>query len=232
MDIREIEALTIEEMEEMKKEGKAELIIIKDHSCYFADLEDYFGYSVLVFKNNRHIYYVNDYQLHHRTKTIQELRQWYIDTLNNSLFTETELLGDVKNYYEYKKKSHYIRNYWIMQHEYISIFHIGETTKELEDAKKNMFYCPVCFCYVKNKNIVEQAKKLLYHVEISFAKIQNDPEVFRKMLSYELANHEAGYTCDYADALDALGLKFEELTEEQKQIVKEELNKQIEYQMV
>ncbi len=49
------------------------------------------------------------------------------------------------------------------------------------------------------------------------------------MVSSELANHEAGYTCDYTEALDALGMKFEELTEEQKIIVKEELKKQIEY---
>jgi len=230
MNIREIEALTIKEMEEMKNEGTAELITIKDHSCYLVDLKDYFGYSVLVFKNDRHIYYANDYQLHHGTKTIPDLKQWYVDTLNNKLFTEEELFEDVKNYYEYEQKGQYIRNYWIMQFDYISAFCIGTITKELEEAKRKMFYCPVCFCYVKDREIVEQAINFLNHIETSFAKIQNNEEVFRKMISYELGNHEAGYTCDYTDALDALGLQFEELTEEQKKIVKEELNKQINYQ--
>ena len=48
------------------------------------------------------------------------------------------------------------------------------------------------------------------------------------MISYELANHEACITYDYRDALDSLGLTFNKLTEDQKRIVKQELNKQIE----
>ena len=47
------------------------------------------------------------------------------------------------------------------------------------------------------------------------------------MVSRELANHEACITCDYTDALDALGLRFDELTEAQQEIVKKELDRQI-----
>lgn len=50
----------------------------------------------------------------------------------------------------------------------------------------------------------------------------------RGMVRKELANHEACITCDYTDALDALGMKYAELTEEKQQIVKEELKRQIE----
>lgn len=46
-------------------------------------------------------------------------------------------------------------------------------------------------------------------------------------VSRELANHEACITCDYTDALGALGMVFEELTEIQQNIVKQELNRQI-----
>lgn len=47
------------------------------------------------------------------------------------------------------------------------------------------------------------------------------------MISRELSNHEACYTGDYTDALNALGLIFENLTRTQQKIVKEELKKQI-----
>lgn len=47
------------------------------------------------------------------------------------------------------------------------------------------------------------------------------------MIAYELANHEACITCDYRGALASLGMRFENLTEEQRRIVKEELKKQI-----
>jgi hypothetical protein len=228
MNIREIEALTVKEVEGMKKDGKAELLNIKDHLCYLVDLQGNFGYSVLVFKNNHHIYYANDYQLHHGTKTIEELKQWYIKTLNNKLFSESELMEEVQTYDEYKKKSYYVRNYWIMQFDYVSAFYIGKPEKKLQEAKEKMLFCPTCFCYVEDKNIIYKAGNFIRHIEESFTKVKENPDIFRKMVSYELSNHEAGYTCDYSDALETLGFKFEELTEEHKHIVKEELKKQIE----
>ena len=227
MTIKEIEALTIEELELMKEEGKAELISVKEHDCYLTDLGDAFGYSVLVYKNNHHISYANDYQLHHRHKTIEELKQWYVCALNRKLFTESELMEEVRTYDEYTRKSYYVRNYWIMQFNYVSIFCIGKPDKKLKQAKEKMLYCPTCFCYVNDKSIVEMSWKYISHIEESFNKAKENKDVFRKMVAYELANHEACITCDYRDALDSLGLKFEELTEEQKRVVKEELKKQI-----
>lgn len=227
MTIREIEALTIDELRVMEKEGKAEPVTIKGHACYLVDFGDRFGYSVLVFKNNHDIHYANDYQLHHSGKTVEELKQWYIDTLNNKLFTESELMEEVHTYDEYKRKGYYLRNYWIMQFERVSAIYIGKPDEELKKAKEKMFYCPVCYCYVKDNNIVDRAWKFLSHIEKSFSKAKENKEVFRKMVSYELASHEARITCDYRDALDTLGLEFEDLTEEQKQIVKQELKKQM-----
>lgn len=227
MTIKEIEELTIKEVKAMEKEGKAELLNIKEHDCYLVDLGGGFGYSILVFKNNHHIHYANDYQLHHNGKTKEELKQWYIETLNNKLFTESELLEEVYTYDEYTRKSYYVRNYWIMQFDRVSAFCIGKPDKELETARRKMIYCSTCFCYVEDKNIIEKAHGFIGHIEESFSRSKENVEVFRKMVSYELANHEACITCDYRDALDSLGLRFEELTEEQKQIVKEELKKQI-----
>lgn len=227
MTIREIEELAIKDVETMREEGKAELLNIKEHYCYFVDLEGYFGYSVLVFKNNHHIHYANDYQLHYNGKTVEELRRWYIETLNNKLFTESELMEEVHTYDEYTRKSYYVRNYWIMQFNRVSAFYIGKPDKELEEAKRKMHYCPTCFCYVKDKSIIEKAHGFIKHIEESFSKAQENVEVFRNMICYELANHESCITCDYRDALDSLGMKFENLTDEQKRIVKEELKKQI-----
>jgi len=228
MKIKEIESLTIEELESFKKEGKAELLIIKEHNCYLVDLGEYFGYSVLVFKNNKHIYYANDYQLHHSNKSIEELKEWYIKTLNNKLFTELELMEDVQNYNEYKNKDNYVRSYWKMQFDYVSIFYIGKPDEEQEKAKNEMLYCPACFCYVNDRNIIDKSNKFITHLEKSYNKAQENTEIFRKMISYELSNHEACITCDYRDALDSLGLTFKTLTEEQQKIVREELKKQIE----
>jgi len=227
MTIKDIEALTQSQLKDLQEKGEVELLNIKEHDCYFIDLEGSFGYSVLVFKNNHHIYYANDYQLHHRSKTIEDLKTWYITTLNNKLFTESELMSNIEDYNEYDKKSYYVRNYWIMQFDRLSAFCIGEPKEEFKKAKENMLYCPACFCYVSDKNIIEKSNNFIQHIEKAFSEVKENTEVFRKMISYELANHEACITCDYTDALNALGLKFNKLTDEQKKIVKEELSKQI-----
>ena len=228
MNIREIENLTFEDVEKFKEDGIAEKITVKEHDCYFINLEGCFGYSVLVFKNNRHIYHVNNYQLHYPSRKTEELKDYYIEILNNKLFTELELLEDIKDYNEYKNKSHYVRNYWIMQFERVSAFYIGELEPEQVEAKKSMVYCPPCFSYVRDKEIVENAYKFINHIEKSYQRVMENIEVFEKMISYELSNHEACITRDYTETLEGLGLEFKELTEEQQGIVKSELKRQIE----
>ena len=80
---------------------------------------------------------------------------------------------------------------------------------------------------MKDESIVKTQSEILKHLEESFEKLKASDETFKEMISRELANHEACITCDYTDALDALGFRFEKLTEAQQKIVKKELNRQI-----
>lgn len=228
-NIDNIQNITYEEAQK----NALETIKIKDHDCFIVDFDGAFGYSVLVFRNGKHIYYANDYELHHVYTVEHEgkevLRQYYIDTMNNKLFTDAELLQGVTSYDEYKCKDYFLRNYWIMQFDRLSIFGIGEKDqKEFDEAKPNFpFYNPVSFCYVADAGIVEKSKMFSEHLEKAYAELKTDDEAFRDMVSRELANHEACITCDYTEALGALGMVFEELTEAKQSIVKQELNRQI-----
>lgn len=228
-DIEMIKELTFEDAKELAIESME----IKEHECFFVDFGGYFGYSVLVFKNGKHVHYVDDFELHHTYKVKESgkeaLKQWYIKSLNRKLFTDIELMETVINYDEYERKNYFLRNYYIMRFDYISIFGIGEEAKKaFEEARKiYTVYNPVSFCYVKDKNIVDTQTKILKHLEKSFKNLKKNDETFREMISSELANHEACITCDYTDALDSLGLNFNKLTESQQKIVKEELRRQI-----
>ncbi len=229
-NVDEIETLTIKEAEQMA----LETMEIKEHECIFVDFGGSFGYSVLVFKDGKHIHYADDFELHHeyivKESGKEALKQWYIDALNNKLFTDAELLEEVATYDEYKRKDYFLRNYWIMRYDYVSIFGIGEEAQRAFDEARKTYtiYNPVSFCYVVDKSIVDTQEKYLHHLEEVYSRLKDNMETFREMISRELANHEACITYDYTDALDALGMKFEELTEEKQEIVKKELNKQIE----
>lgn len=226
--INDIESLTFDEVIEMALEH----INIKDHDIFIVDFGGYFGYSALVYKNEKHIYHANEYALHHYEKDKSALKERYIKILNNKLFTEAELMDVIKSYDDYTAKLYYLQNYWIMQFDYLSIFGIGEKAQREFDEKSKIYKysCyPYCFCNVKDENIIKRAKKFYKHLQTEFDKIKLSDEVFREMISTELANHEACITCDYAPALAALNMSVKDLTENQIKIMKEELHKQIEY---
>lgn len=228
-NIDTIQGLTIEEARELAQET----IEIKEHECIFIDFEGYFGYSVLVFKNGKHIYYADDFELHH-SYIVKEsgktaLKQWYIEALNRKLFTDAELMEEITSYDEYEKKNYFLRNYYIMRYDYVSIFGIGaEAKKAFEEARKTYtVYNPISFCYVADENIVNIQSEILKHLERSFEELKQNETTFKEMVSRELANHEACITGEYTSALDALGFRFEELTEAQQKIVIKELHRQI-----
>lgn len=228
MTITEIENLTYAEAKQMAVEEME----IKGHNCLFVEFDDRFGYSVLVFKNGKHIYYANDYELHNGY-TVKEsgkegLKQLYIEELNKKLFTDEELMEEVSTYDEYDKKCYFLRNYYIMRYEYISIWGIGEEDqKKFDKARKTLtVYNPISSCYVADEEIVKTQMEIMLHLEDAFAKLKNDDDEFRKMVSYELANHEACVTGSYEDALGALGIAFEGLSEGKQKIVLQELKKQ------
>ena len=232
MNITTIENLTYEEAKDIALEH----LVIKDHDCFLTDFSGYFGYSILVFKNGKHIYHANDYELHHRwlvkEKGRDALKEYYIKEMNGKLYTDVEMMKEPTSYDEYEKKNHFLRNYHIMRYDHESIFFIG-TDAEREERKKRIernypYYNPVSFCYVAEPEIINIQKKYLEILQNAYERLQNDLGVFREMVRKELANHEACITCDYTDALDALGMKYAELTEEKQQIVKEELKRQIE----
>ena len=95
MTINEIEKLTYADAHAIAIEE----IKIKDHDCVFCDLGGHFGFSVLVYKNAMHVYYANDYELHH-TYIVEEkgragLREFYIDSLKRKLYTNDELMQEI-----------------------------------------------------------------------------------------------------------------------------------------
>ena len=229
--INDIESLTFDEAAEIS----LDYINIKDHDILFVDFGGYFGYSALVFKNEKQIYYANEYELHHKylveAQGKSALKDHYCNELSGKIFTEAELMNVVKSYDDYTTKSYYLRNYWIMQFDHLSCFGIGKQWEKEYEEKRKIYkcFCPACFCYVKDLEIVKRASEILEHLQVEFDKIKSSDEVFREMISTELANHEACITCDYEPALAALNMSVKDLTENQIKIMKEELHKQIEY---
>lgn len=211
MNITEIEALTEAQVKEMAEE----MSVIKEYNIYLVDLGEYFGYSMLVFKNNHHIYYADDYELHYdylkkdkeKSEVKAELKKRYIERANGILFTEEEILGDIEDYDDYSVKAYFLRNYYIMQIDYETAFVIGDKAqKELEDKVKenNMSYNPISFCFVSEKDIpfCKHQAELLAKLEIKRVESEKSYDYMKEAFIKEMYNHE--YQINWDGDLDVL----------------------------
>lgn len=233
--------MKITEIEKMDEKEVAEIATLKEnrkikgYSVYYVRLNEDETVSAIVFKNGKQITYSNLYSLtrvYPHPKTDEEAVKAMRKKLRHSLYTEDKLMK-ATSYVDYKKKVNFLSSHWIQQFDYLSWFFIGsdEERKERQEQQKKEYpySCMACFCYVKDKNVADKANRIMESLESSYKELEKDDDVFRKMIAVELANHEAGYTEEYEEALDALGIDFDKLSDARKDIVKEKLRKQIEY---
>lgn len=190
--ISDIEAIT----EDAAKEMALEVLTIKGHTVYMVDFGGYFGYSCIVFCDGHHIHYANDYQLHHQGKTRDELRGFYIEGLNNKLFTEAELSEPLKSYSEYTQKEYFLRNYYGMRKDYVSAFYI--------DKRPNingMIYDPVSFAYYRPEEtaFVKHHYELYKALSEQMENVKGNYEYQKSAFLSEMFNHEYGinWQADY-----------------------------------
>lgn len=188
MTISEIQSLDESAVKGMAKEA----IEIKGHTVYLVDLGGYFGYSALVFSDGRHIYHANDYALHHRKMDEKALREWYIKTMNETLFTEDELRTPSDKYSERDAKEHFLHNYYPMRREYQTIFCSLKDAKEwYKRDKESAIYSEIAFAYFKPEDgeFVNHLNEL-YQAFKACNNPLRDYEHAKDAFKYEMRNHE------------------------------------------
>lgn len=205
MYIKQIESLT----ESQAKEMALEVLTIKDHQIYLVDFGGYFGYSALVFKNGKHIHYANDYALHHSGRDREWLRDWYIKTLNNKLFTDAEIGEPLKSYEEFKAKEYFLRNYYPMQTDYVSCFRICCNEAEERDYKKSIegkHFNRFSFCYMDDLDFIIHQADLFMQLMNCKANVVNNYEYQKNAFKSEMYNHEYAINWEAdTDTLSAFG---------------------------
>ena len=197
ININEIEILT----ESQAKEMALETMEYKGYTIYFVRFDDeHFKYSKLVFKNNRHIYYANDYELHHSSHTEEAIREFYIDSLKTTLYEDKDM-DEVKDYQDYELKSRWLSNLVPQERDYLSMFFIHTTEEEEREFEKYQkanypLFNPVGHCYNKaeDKDFIQHCVQL--HVNLNGAnkkRREQDNDYMEKAFLKEMLNHEYCY---------------------------------------
>lgn len=215
-------ALTWEEV----KEHAEDIVTIKGHDIALCDCGR-FGYCALVFKHHAHLYYAD--QLHGDCRYYREvntdlLKEKYLKNLQNTIFTEAELLEEIRDYADYEAKDRYLRSIWCQQFPYQSMFCMeGEQV----DTERYPFFNKICFCYMSDRSIVDRAVELSESLEKKRKTfLLSDLVHFRKAISRELADHEACVSGEFEESVEALGLEWDQLSGQQQDVVLKELHRQ------
>ncbi len=184
--IHDIESLTYPEVLLMD----CEWVDIKGHDVALVDFRDYFGYSALVFLNGGHLKHANDYELHHRNKTHDELREYYIKKLSHELFTEEELVSPGSDYCEQKRKRDYLVNDYSHQWPYVSGF--GSKPDNWDELKRSMLFSHISWCYYDRayEQGVRRMHELWDRLSDVSRSMQDDHDYLVKAIIHEMGNHE------------------------------------------
>ena len=188
--IRDIEALTEVQAAKMAMEAAE----IKEHQVYFVDFGGYFGYSALVFADGHHIKHADDYELHHAGKSRDELREFYFASFSRKLFTADEM-STVSDYQDKQAKEYYIRNYYGLRRDHISMFFCGpdKEREKLRRKTEKMIFSPVFLAFYdkKDADFVKRGEELLAMLEKAEPKNDN-MEYWQGAFLREMFNHEYG----------------------------------------
>lgn len=209
----ELKNYTIKDIESMSAADLAsfaeEVETIKGHTVYYIDFGGAFGFSACVCADGRHIYYANDYELHHGGKSRDELREIFRRKLSGKLFTDEEL-QTVNSYDDYTAKSYYVRNYYAMRRPYISAFFIGSDAERAEIEKKTekMVFSPVFMAFYtpENADFVKRGAELLRGLDEAEQRNKENAEYWKSAFLSEMYNHEYGinWQADY-DVISCFG---------------------------
>lgn len=170
----------------------AEHVEVKGHNVCLVDLGGAWGYSALVTCEGRHIYYANDYQLHHRNRTADELRDFYIEELNNKLFTDDELAQEC-DYKGLKARDEYIRNYYSMRRDYQSYwcYDKKDIKQWYKDEADTVIFSRIAYAFYHDYDVdhVERMNELmdtLHRVNDPLRDYSHAFDAFKR----EMFNHE------------------------------------------
>ncbi len=194
--IHDIENLTEQQAAEMAESRQD----IKGHNVYFVDFGGYFKFSALVFADGQHIKYANDYELHHKGKSRDELRELYRRELSGKLFTESEL-STVSNYEDAQRKRYFLMNYYGERRPHVSAFYIGEAPDV-----SGLTFSPVFMAYYKDSAFVKHGAELLRGLDEAEQRNKENAEYWKSAFLSEMYNHEYGinWQADY-DAISCFG---------------------------
>lgn len=190
-----------------------EAIPMKGFTLYLVDIVGGFGYSMLVFGDGRQIRWADDFELHHKDKTREELRTLYLKRADHFLYSDDELKQPLKDYSDFERRRKFISELLPEKRDFLSMFHIDATDEEKAERKKaeaaHPIYCSAAFGYFTEADL--EYAKYITELFIQLCKQMDDTadnyEYQFNAFYYELGNHE--YHINYYqgdwDTLSAFG---------------------------
>lgn len=195
MKIVEIEKMNEQEIREHFAPD-FEAIPMKGFTLYLVDIADGFGYSMLICGDGRQIRWADDFELHYKNKSREELRELYLNNSERFLYTEEELQEPLRDYHDFERRRKFISELLPEKRDFLSMFHIDRTDDEKAERKKaeasHPVYCSAAYGFFteKDKDYAYHLNDLLLDLLQKMEDTANNYDYQFSAFYYELGNHE------------------------------------------
>lgn len=190
MTIEEIEKLTLSDVLAMDNER----IEYKDFSVFFVDLGDYFGYSRLVFMGENYVTNANDYALHHCSKSIPELREYYEKKLKTLLFADSDFALPLESYLDYKNRLNYLVNLYPKAYGPSDLSYSSHQSNDgrtfTDEERLKLCFDRLCFSFTSDRDFIERHYALYNMLQSRVAEVGDNFDYWKSAFLYEMFNYE------------------------------------------
>lgn len=182
--------------------------IVKDNNGNFEEL------NCITFYNGEKIKYVCNIDYVANVKGLVNYIEYCKKELNKKLFTKEDV-KTISNYTDYRNKVDFVCN------RYYQVLGGKTIYSDNVDIKKYKYKYSI-FLFDKEENLNEFIKTYDLLKLIFKNKMELDKQFFKSAVKYEMFNHESPIDYDgWNSALSALGIRYKDLDDEYKIIVKE-----------
>lgn len=128
---------------------------------------------------------------------------------------------NTKKYKEFKETQSKLLNDFAKENMFFAFSNeqFEEWLKKLNTTKENIIQTP--FWWFIKKESLKNYNDLVKKLDDDLATFLNDKENLLQAFVYELRNHEFDITWDHNNSLKTLNLKYESLTDDQKEILQQ-----------
>lgn len=182
---------------------------------FYVELEPHYGMSLLVYDSATKRQVLQELGIHYTH--YEDVKDKEVQAAKRKLFDIEVCCNTLPcTYWEYRKRIDFVVNIYSKRYENISGWYIGKPTDDQKYAAEKWHFCPATCSYFSSKDAAKEIVERACAVRQKHKEKMQDMQYLQQAFIDEFYNYECMYSARYDEAVAAVGLNIDTLTETQR----------------